>query len=255
MCRHVWEVGLLLAGCAVLAGERDEPPRPPLRQLTGEELREARAARDRADLLRAAYERPRQGPKGAEKDEGEFAKVVVAYADAIEKYSGTDIAAYCQVRLAGFYQFGKEYDKAAKVLSDLAQRYAGTEHANTACFECGLHYLQARHDPASALPWFEKVSAPATAGEDGAVPEKQYSEADVVYLSAQQTAANCEVRLGRPADAARRIEALGKRYPQYKKSIDGSLRFAVRSALSSHTLKAIKSVLEAWLRENPDDKK
>ena len=187
MYRHVRVVALLLTGCAVLAGE-GEPPRPPLRELTGPELRDAQQMRDRADLLRAAYEGPRQGPKGAPKDEGEFAKVVVAYADAIEKYSGTDIAAYCQVRLAGFYQFGKEYDKAAKVLGDLVQRYAGTKHADTACFEFGLHCLQARHDPASALPWFDKVAAPATAGEDGVVPAKHYSEPDELYLTSPSSA-------------------------------------------------------------------
>lgn len=255
MCRLVWAVGLLAAGCAVLAGEGAEPPRPALRELAGPELRDAQQARDRADLLRAAYERPRQGPKGAEKDEGEFAKVVVAYADAIERYSGTDIAAYCQVRLAGFYQFGREYDKAAKVLSDLAQRYAGTEYEARAYFSSGLMHLQARHDPASALPWFEKVPAPATAGDDGTVSNAKYGVPDKLHLSAQQSAAKCEVRLGRPADAARRIEALGKRYPQYRKSIDDSLLFEVRSAVSDHTLKAIKPVLEAWLKENPDNQK
>ncbi|MBM4039959.1 MAG: hypothetical protein FJ290_15760 [Planctomycetes bacterium] len=247
MCPRVWAVALLLIGCAVLAGE-GEPPRPPLRELTGPELRDAQQMRDRADLLRAAYERPRQGPKGAEKDEGEFAKVVVAYADAIEKYSGSDIAAYCQVRLAGFYQFGREYDKATKVLSDLAQRYAGTEHEAQAYFTLGLMHLQARHDPASALPWFQKVPAPPTAGDDGAVPDRSYGQPDKLYLSSQQSAARCEIRLGKPADAARRIEALGKRYPQYKKSIDGSLRWEVRSALSDHTLKAIKPTEETRKR-------
>ncbi len=61
MCRSVWVAGLLIAARAVLAGE-GEPARPVLRELTGQELRDAQQARDRADLLRV----PGIGPRGAD---------------------------------------------------------------------------------------------------------------------------------------------------------------------------------------------
>jgi len=251
-CGFVSVVAWLTVCSAALAAEKDQPPRPVLRELKGQELRDAREARDRADVLRAAYERPRQGPHGAAKDEAEFAKVAAAYRDAIAKCKGTEIAAYCLVRLAGAHMFSKEYDKAAEVLNELASGYPGTEHEAEAYFTFGLMHLQNRHDPAAALPWFGKVQPPPTADDDGTVPDRKYSKADVRYISAQQCLAKCEIRLGDPAGAAQRVEALGRRYPQYRASFEKSLRFEVRSALSDSRLKDLKPVLEDWLKRNPE---
>jgi len=235
------------------AKPKDDKPRPApvtIRRLKGQELREARAARDRADRLRADYEAPRMGPFPDKHDEAAFAEVVAAYKEVMEKYPGTDIAAYCQLRLTGLYQFRRDYDRATELLKGLARRYAGTEHETEAYFSLGLLHLQARHDPAAALPWFAKVVAPPGAREDGTVPEKNYSPAHGLYISAQQQLAKCEIRLGKPDEAARRYEALARRYPQYAKSFAHALRFQVRSALSGRTLADIRPVLSAWQQED-----
>jgi hypothetical protein len=245
----------LLAGRARAGEEAGGRPAPvTMRRLRGEERRAAREARDRADRLRADYEAVYGGPFPDKKDEAEaaaFAEAESAYKEVMAKYAGTDIAAYCHLRLAGLYQFRKDYGAATKVIEDLARRYAGTKHETEAYFSMGLMHLQARHDPAAAIPWFQKVVAPPGAGKDGSVAEEDYSPAHALYISAQQCIAKCEIRLGRPADASRRYEALAKRYPQYAKSFAHSHRFEVRSALSDRSLADIKPVLEAWAREHP----
>ena len=244
---------LAAAGQAGFAGEAAHPG-PAVRRLTGKEMVEAGQARDRADQLRAGYEAAhRAGPadKPDEAAESAFRTAEAAYQDVLDKYPGTDIAAYCYLRLAGLYQYHRDHARMTELLQDMAARFAGTEYESQAYFTLGLMHLQALHDPKSAAPWFEKVAPPPGADPDGTVPDKKYDHTHVVYISATQALAKCEIRLGKPADAARRCEALSKRYPQYQKSFASALRFEVRSALSDHKLTAIKPILQAWLEQNP----
>ena len=155
-------------------------------------------------------------------------------------------------RLSGLYKFAGHRDKAEAVLKDIATRFAGTVRESKAYFSLGLHFLQACHDPAAAIPWLEKVPPPPTAGDDGVVPQRAYSVADKRYIGAQQTLAKCQVRVGRPADAAARIEALADRYPYYVKSFANTVRFEVRSALSNRSLAPIHPVLKAWQEAHPE---
>ena len=249
---------LVLGACAltadlVSAGEQAGAKPRPLRRLRGQELRDAREARGQADRLRAAFESAygRRSPLKEGREEA-FKEAEAAYRKVIEQYPDTEVAAYCLVRLSGLYQFAGRRDKAEAVLKDVVTRFAGTEYESKAYFELGLHYLQALHDPGAAIPWLGKVQPPATAGDDGVVPQRAYSVADKRYIGAQQTLAKCEVRLGRPADAAARIEALADRYPYYVKSFGGTVRFEVRSALSDRSLAPIHPVLKAWQEAHPE---
>jgi len=251
--RAVLAVVLVLPGLAC-AAEKAVGAGPEVRRLAGQELAEAQAVRDRADRLRDGYEKAnpsRPGGMPADNAEDLFKAAVAAYREAADKYPGTDIGAYCLVRLSGLYQYRKDYASATAVLDDLATRYAGTEAASEAFFSMGLMQLQALHDPAAAAPWFEKVSPPPTADEQGVVSDRKYSRADVRYVSAQQQLAKCEIRLGKLDGAVRRVEALGKRYPQYQSSFVSALRFEVKSALSDPSCAAFKPALSAWLEKNP----
>ena len=231
-----WQQG---RGVAV-AGEEAAPPPVRLRRLRGLDRRAAREARDRADGLRAAYQMTYGGrhPK-VEGKAAAFAKAKAAYEAVMEKYPQTKIAAYCQLRLIGLYQFARDYDAAKAQANDMAKRYAGTEHEAEAYFTMGLMYLQALHDPAGALPWLEKVPVPAEPGEGS-----------LHYSAALQTI-KCEVRLGQPAEAARRCKELTEIYPQFSNQIASHFRFELRSALSARSLAPIHPALKAWMQANP----
>ncbi|MHC4644492.1 MAG: tetratricopeptide repeat protein [Planctomycetota bacterium] len=124
-----------------------------IRRLEGENWAAACKARDNADMLRAEYEsKNRAGPPN---DIRAFVKVVVAYKEAIESFPMTEVAAYCCVRLAGFYQYTHNYQRKIRELAAVARAFAGTEQEAKALFDLALIYLQGHHNPAKAIPWFE----------------------------------------------------------------------------------------------------
>lgn len=224
-----------------------------LRELKGTERREARAARDSADRLSAAYQRTYGGrnPK-QEGREAAFKEAETAYNEAIALYPDTEIAAYCSLRLIGLHSFARNYTKSVELTKALAKQFAGTKYEDEAYYTLGLHYLQSRHDPAAAIPWLKKVQPPPGAGPDGVVPHASYGRLDVRFVGVQQALVKCEVRLGRPAEAAALNEATARRYPYYAKSIRNHLRTEVRSALSSRALARIHPALKAWQKAHPE---
>jgi tetratricopeptide (TPR) repeat protein len=124
-------------------------------------IREASQARDDADLKRSAFEaRHRAGPlpKDAADD---FAQVVAAYEKAIDRPTDSPdvmpIVVNARIRLAGAYQFTGQFDKAIAQVKKAVELSAGTRCEVEANFELGLMYLQALHDPASALPYLKRA--------------------------------------------------------------------------------------------------
>lgn len=151
------------------------------------------------------------------------ADVVKAYQDVIDRYPHTEIAAYCAMRLSGFYCFQGKHDKAVEIMSRLAEEFAGTPEEARAVFETGMIHAQSRHDPAEAIKWLSRVPKPdkhagAPLGEDG-----------ILYLSAQEQLAKCELKLRRDGEAKSRIEKFKQTYPQYAKEVEGFYESEVRS--------------------------
>lgn len=239
-CQALWAAFALsaaaLAPAQALAGEDAAPPRARLRRLRGQERRAASDSRNLADQLRADYQRAYRGRHP--KKEGEaaaFQEAEAAYKEVPKKYPGTEIAAYCHLRLSGLYKLRRDYKAAEALLKQMARLYAGTSYEAQAYFSMGLTELQARHDPAAAIPWLEKVLPPG----------------HKLHYSAQLQLIKCEVRLGRPAKADERRETLTTIYSQYERQINSHFRFELKSALSSRSLAKIHPVLRQWMKENP----
>jgi len=235
------------------AAEGTPSPWASVLPLRGEKLLAARKARDHADRTRAAYEQRHRTPVSRSAAEAKaFQEAVTAYEAAINDYPGTEIAFYCRQRLGGLYGYRGELDNQLALLKATAAKFAGTPLGPKACVSLGLHYLQGRHDPAAAIPWLERVYFPGGGRADRAVPGDKYNEGHVLFLSAQQTMAKCEIRLGRPAKAAVRYAALIRRYPQYEESLSRAHEFEMRSVLSDHSLKEIRRVIVSWMEEDKE---
>ena len=253
-CQALWAAFALsaaaLAPARALAGEDAAPPRVRLRRLRGQERRAASDSRDLADQLRADYHRAYRGRHP--KKEGEaaaFREAEAAYKEVLKKYPGTEIAGYCHLRLSGLYKLRRDYKAAEALIKQMARLYAGTSYEIEAYFSLGLTELQARHDPAAAIPWLEKVLP--LAAEENARRKPDLSKTQQLHFSAQQQLIKCEVRLGRPAKADERRETLTTVYPQYERQINSHFRFELKSALSSRALAKIHPVLRQWMKENP----
>ena len=192
---------------------------------------QAVAARDRADLMRAELEKKipaahgKPDPKVSPSPDqlpAEAAQVVAAYQAVIDGYGHTEIAAYAAERLSGFYQYFGHFDRAAEILEQTASEFAGTKMGTDALLSTGLLHLQARHDPAEAMRWFERIGEPQ-AGED---------PPGTVYLAAQQQLIKCELELHRDEAAKARIEALKKFYPQHAVQLDRQFQFEIEAIRS-----------------------
>ena len=145
----------------------------------------------------------------------DFYKVIDAYREVIDKYEGTEIAAYCQLRIDAPYKYIKDYDEARLQNQIAAIKYAGTSYEPRAYSSIGLMYLQHFHEPLMAIAWFNKIPNPNSENPGLIVNELQYNKAHVYYISAQENIARCEIELGRAEDAAKRFERLSLKYPQY----------------------------------------
>ena len=193
-----------------------------LRELQGEEYGDAQKASGAADLLRAAFQaRYSWHPSSEMKPTSEDGKhdaeqVIAAYTRVIDSYPNTEIAAYSGIRLAGFYQYLGQTAKAIEKAKEVASAYGNTQYAPNANFTVGLLYLQAAHDPAAAMEWFQKIPRPST---DTVVTEQTYNEHEKLYLAAQQSVAKCALAVGRHDVAQERYARLTERYPMYRDSI------------------------------------
>ena len=208
-------IGSLASGAAGLA---PQPKR--LRRLLGEERRAARAARGRADRLRAEYDAKYGRPDAMPPGEAQaFQDVVAAYRDAIAKGKGSEIEAYCLIRLAAVYKYRGDYPTAIAQLKAVPERFARTKYEARAYIGLGLLQLHAYRDPAQALNWFAKVRRPGAPGDDRPVPGSAYDTFEEQYLCAQLHLARCEILVGRAEEAENRYERLARRYPQYQKTV------------------------------------
>jgi len=209
------------------------------RPLYGEQLLAARQARDAANVLLEEYKRLHLGPPltafrnelkhsehayRSEQEAGDFERVVSAFEDIVKKYEGTEIAAYAQLRLCEPYKYRGDARRAINQAKLTAKTFAGTRYEAKAYMTTGNIYLQHLHDPAKAVAWFERIPKPATDSNDGVVRPSEYNEAHVLYLSAQQQMAKCEIKLGKATDAIERYEQLSGHYPQFKAHLDDALR-------------------------------
>ena len=212
-------------------------------------LREARGLMQR-------YRRLRRPPVARTPEEAEeFEAAATAFKRTLAQYPGTEIEFECRFGLSTLHQYRGQWDQASQALREADKRFAGTPYASRVWHRTGLAYLQGFHDPASAIPWLEKIPAPPGADEDGVVPEEAYDQAQSEYVAVQQTLMRCEVQLGRPQGATRRCEALARRYPQYRDSVNGMLESYVTAALTNHTLTEVHPVLADWHRAREEAKR
>ena len=137
---------------ALRAAEEERRERP---------MREARAARDRADRLRADYEAANKPGPVPERARGTFDAMVAAFEEAIGRDVSdprvAEIVAYAHQRLSGAYTYAGRREEGLEVAKAGARRFAGTPEEIEAAFGVGLCYLQSLHRPADALPWFKRA--------------------------------------------------------------------------------------------------
>jgi len=238
-------VAALVVNDRAIAGEGGPPVRTmPTKALWGAQLSEARAARSRADLMRADLEKRMPAATGAAtakqgaspapgKFDAEAAAVVRAYQEVIERYPHTEIAAECALRLSGFYQYQGRYDEAAELSAKTASEFAGTPGGLKAVFNTGLIHAQARGDYAEASKWFLRIPKPDKP------PGAAYDQEDKLYLAAQQQLAKCELRLGQDGQAEKRSGELKQAFPQFGDQLDKSFRFEVASRDSAANAKSL----------------
>jgi len=199
----------------------------PLRTLRGNDYDTARELRDTADRMRGELEGRLSGPPrtrpqiSQEEIDAESAKIEQAYREVIERYPRTEIAAYCALRLSSYCA---SVDEAVEILERTAKEFAGTSEENKIIFELGLLHLQIKHEPAEAIKWFSRISKPDGDG---------YGMGDVLYLSAQQQLAKCELQLRQDADAQDRVTKLKESYSQYAQELERSYQFEVESRNNS----------------------
>jgi tetratricopeptide (TPR) repeat protein len=222
-----------LLPCNAITGEQSNSSRSiykTFRSLSQEQLQEASDARDTADLMLSDYRKiytimpsKESGKRPStityvqsEQEIRDYNKVISTYREIIDKYEGTEIAAYCQIRICATYEHLGQYQEAIRQAEITSQKYSGTSYEPMAYLYIGNLYLQSIKDPNTAIKWFEKIPKPDNENLDGTVPREKYDEANMNYVSAQNKIATCEIKLGKAQDAIKRYEELSQRYPQYK---------------------------------------
>jgi tetratricopeptide (TPR) repeat protein len=160
-------------------------------------LIDAQNARDHADRLRAGYERAHKpGPVAKEANEA-FDEVIAAYGQAIDRSATAspelaDVVLYCHLRLAGAYQYTQQFDKAIEQAQKAAKAFAGSPREIEAVYNVGLIYLQAVHDPKSAMTWLKRAHELAQSMEN------EQPEARAKWLTATAEATErCERELAK----------------------------------------------------------
>jgi hypothetical protein len=232
-CRPICVLALLWPA---MAASQDGRPARPLRQLSETEHREAAEGTSRADRMRAnftdrvralrdkAIEEGRPPPPpGTGPFEREADEIVRAYEELIERYRGSEIAAYATMRLAGFHQQLGRFDEAAKLHGAAASEFAGTSQEARIAFNTGLTHAQGRNDQVEAMKWFAQVPKPENAST------RPYDEALKLYHSAQEQLIKCELKLHHDKEAKERAERLKVELPRYSAAIDRFYQFELDS--------------------------
>jgi tetratricopeptide (TPR) repeat protein len=237
---------LLLFPAVILAGENDanQIEYRQLRSLSAEELQEADKARDDADKMLAEYKRiyrisrsryPKIRPNElanmpiSKQQIRDFERSASAYKEIVDKYEGTEIAAYTQLRLCEPYRYMGQYQEAVSQAQKAAEIFVGTIYETKAYHRAGMIYLQDLREAQRAADWFEKITKPANNKTNGAVTTEKNDQNHWLYLSAQQQIAKCEIQLGKAKNAIKRYEELAERYPQNKATLDHDLEFELNA--------------------------
>jgi hypothetical protein len=225
-------ITLSIPGSVLFASVEPIPDFQAMREAEYRAWLESRKLRDTADMLRAVYEKAYQPHFRSAEADAEFATVVQAYRHVIDRYTQTEAAAWCRQRLAGAYQYRGDRDMSQKLLKEAATRALNQKQAVTAAFALGLHHLQSRHDPASALPYFETIPLPppipAGAKLDPHLDIRQK------YFSAQLQMIKCELALKQVGKARARYDRLARQFDDGK-SVYHSLKGLLREAEMTET--------------------
>ena len=253
-------LGLAALGFLVgrLPAQESPVPGGKMRTLSGKDLQEAWEAMRRVEGLHnefgARYPWQPSGVRGqtrlptAPEAAEERERIVSARKEIMEKYRGTDVAAYCALRLTGFYKYCRELDKAVDQAKEVAREFAGTPYEVKAHFSLGATYLQSLRDPREAAKWFARIPRPGTAET---IDPAHYDEAAKMYLSAQKQIAKCELEMGKPDRAARRYERLEGMFPQFKEELAQAHEFERRVDAQRRTGLDPESVLENRIYMDP----
>lgn len=145
------------AGPAV--NDRPATPRPEPEDPAHKRYSDSVDARDKADLMRADYEKHHKPGPVTEADTKQFEKIVEAYRAAIEIDPRSEVATYCRARIAGAYTYTVDFESAQRVLIEAVNIAKGPLEQIKACHEVALHALQALHKPAEALRWYNRAAA------------------------------------------------------------------------------------------------
>lgn len=137
--------------------ERRETPKPEPDDPAHKRYSDSVDARDKADLMRADYEKLHKPGPVKENDTRQFEKIVEAYRAAIEIDPRSEVATYCRQRLAGAYIYTGDFDAGLRILIEAVNSAAGPLDQIKACHGVAYHYLQAMHKPAEALRWFKRA--------------------------------------------------------------------------------------------------
>jgi hypothetical protein len=174
--RYLCRIALILAAVAALAALAEKPappvgpapatvrPKPPAVEPEDAGRRrvvESQQLRDRADLMRAEFERVHRpgGGGAATADPAAFEQIVAAYRAAIDRDPRGEVGTYCRQRLAGAYTYVGDFDAGLRVLTEAVNAAVGPADQVAACHGAALHCLQALHRPADALRWFNRAAA------------------------------------------------------------------------------------------------
>jgi tetratricopeptide (TPR) repeat protein len=230
---------LMVGGSApLLAEDATEPTNivyiRPMDELWGKTLLDARAKRDKTDLLLAAFtDRYRwssarrvdsqyvapDSPEAA----AEHAAVIEAFRDAIAAYPHTEVAAYCSLRLAGAYQYVRQYAKAEATLEQMIEEYATTEYEDKARATLGLMELQGLKNPVASFRHLSEILP----SEPPATPEPPHggmSASQMSYYSAQVQLLRIDTELDEHLRAEARAARLVRMFPGLAEGIGRELK-------------------------------
>lgn len=126
--------------------ERREAPKPDPKDPVHKRYSDSVNARDKADLMRAAYEKEHKPGPVPEDASKQFEKMVEAYRAAIDIDPRGEAATYCRQRLSGAYTYTGDYDAGLRILVEAVNIAAGPLDQIKACvsatFSSSSHFVR-----------------------------------------------------------------------------------------------------------------
>jgi hypothetical protein len=245
----------LLYSVSFLAAQEPERNEPiPLRILRGQELAEAREARNEAGLaweaLKVRFYAARRQEQVPDASQAillaECPPILEAYQEVVDTYPHTEIASDCIGRMGAIYDMTYRHDMALELELQRAVEFAGTFEGANCDYALGRDYLVRIKNPEEALKWLARVPPPLDGGVpvNSALPRgvripnevmewNRPSEISLCYYNAQKSMIKCELRLGQDDKAEERFSILNRMYPGENEDLDRSLEYERRSILSA----------------------